>query len=36
MKNGNKQTVRIAVAVLVIVGAISYLAVTGVEANKSY
>ena len=36
MKNGNKQTVRIALAVVVIVGAISYLAVTGVEANKSY
>jgi cytochrome c-type biogenesis protein CcmE len=36
MKNGNKQTVRIAVAVVLIVGAISYLAVTGVEANKSY
>ena len=36
MKTGNKQTVRIALAVVVIVGAISYLAVTGVEANKSY
>jgi len=36
MKSGNKQTVRIAAAVLLIVGAISYLAVTGVEANKSY
>jgi cytochrome c-type biogenesis protein CcmE len=36
MKNGNKQTLRIALAVVVIVGAISYLAVTGVEANKSY
>jgi cytochrome c-type biogenesis protein CcmE len=36
MKSGNKQGVRIALAVLVILGAISYLAVTGVEANKSY
>jgi cytochrome c-type biogenesis protein CcmE len=36
MNNGNRQTVRIAVAVVLIVGAISYLAVTGVEANKSY
>ena len=36
MKSGNKQGVRIAIAVLVILGAISYLAVTGVEANKSY
>jgi cytochrome c-type biogenesis protein CcmE len=36
MKSGNKQGIRIAVAVLVILGAISYLAVTGVEANKSY
>lgn len=36
MKSGNSQTVRIALAVLVIMGAISYLAVTGVEANKSY
>lgn len=30
------QKARIVVAVLVVVGAISYLAVTGVEANKSY
>ncbi|HEX4039262.1 MAG TPA: cytochrome c maturation protein CcmE [Acidobacteriaceae bacterium] len=36
MKSGNQQTVRIVLAVLVILGAISYLAVTGVEANKSY
>lgn len=36
MTNGKKQTVRIALAVVVILGAISYLAVTGVEANKSY
>jgi cytochrome c-type biogenesis protein CcmE len=36
MKSGNQQTVRIVVAVLIILGAISYLAVTGVEANKSY
>jgi cytochrome c-type biogenesis protein CcmE len=36
MKSGNRQTVRIAAAVVVIVGAISYLAVTGVQANKSY
>jgi cytochrome c-type biogenesis protein CcmE len=36
MTSGNRQTVRIALAVVVIVGAISYLAVTGVEANKSY
>jgi cytochrome c-type biogenesis protein CcmE len=36
MKSGNSQTVRIAVAVVIILGAISYLAVTGVEANKSY
>jgi len=36
MNSGKSQTVRIALAVLVIVGAIAYLAVTGVEANKSY
>jgi len=30
------QTARIAVAALIIMGAIAYLAVTGVEANKSY
>jgi len=30
------QTARIVVAALIIVGAIAYLAVTGVEANKSY
>lgn len=30
------QTARIIVAALIIVGAIAYLAVTGVEANKSY
>ncbi|MGA7884230.1 MAG: cytochrome c maturation protein CcmE [Acidobacteriaceae bacterium] len=30
------QTMRIAVAALIILGAIAYLAVTGVEANKSY
>ena len=36
MKSGNSQTVRIVVAALIIVGAIAYLAVTGVEANKSY
>lgn len=36
MKSGNSQTVRIAAAVVIILGAISYLAVTGVEANKSY
>ncbi len=35
MKVGYQKT-RIAVAVVVILGAISYLAVTGVEANKSY
>ena len=35
MKAGYQKT-RIAVAVVVILGAISYLAVTGVEANKSY
>ncbi|HEX3663028.1 MAG TPA: cytochrome c maturation protein CcmE [Acidobacteriaceae bacterium] len=36
MKSGNSQTVRIVAAVVIILGAISYLAVTGVEANKSY
>lgn len=36
MTKGNSQSVRILLAVLVILGAISYLAVTGVEANKSY
>lgn len=36
MKSGNSQTVRIVVAALIILAAISYLAVTGVEANKSY
>lgn len=36
MKSGNSQSVRIAIAILVILGAISYLAFTGVEANKSY
>ncbi len=36
MKSGNSQSVRIVLAVLVIVGAIAYLAVTGVESNKSY
>ena len=35
MKVGYQKT-RIVLAVLIIVGAISYLAVTGVEANKSY
>ena len=36
MRSGNKQSLRIGLAVLVILGAISYLAVTGVEANRSY
>ncbi|MGB6134704.1 MAG: cytochrome c maturation protein CcmE [Acidobacteriaceae bacterium] len=36
MKSGNSQTVRIVVASAIILAAISYLAVTGVEANKSY
>jgi cytochrome c-type biogenesis protein CcmE len=36
MKSGNKQVVRIAVAVVIILGTISYLAISGVEANKSY
>ncbi len=36
MRSGNKQGLRIGLAVLVILGAISYLAVTGVEANRSY
>jgi cytochrome c-type biogenesis protein CcmE len=36
MKSGNSQTLRITIAALIILGAISYLAVTGVEANKSY
>lgn len=36
MKSGNSQTVRIAVAVLLVVGGIVYLAVTGAESNKSY
>lgn len=32
----NSQTLRIGVAIAIILGAIAYLAVTGVEANKSY
>lgn len=36
MKRGKSQTVRIVIAAAVILTAISYLAVTGVEANKSY
>ncbi len=36
MKSGNSQMVRIGIAAAIIVAAISYLAVTGVEANKSY
>jgi cytochrome c-type biogenesis protein CcmE len=36
MKSSKSQNVRIAAAVLVILGAIAYLAVTGVESNKSY
>ena len=36
MKKGNSQTVRIAAAVVVVLGAIIYLAFTGIESNKSY
>ncbi len=36
MKSGNSQMARIGIAAAIIVAAISYLAVTGVEANKSY
>jgi cytochrome c-type biogenesis protein CcmE len=36
MQKNSSQAVKIAVAVAVIVGTISYLAVSGVEANKSY
>lgn len=36
MKSGNSQMLRIGIAAAIIVAAISYLAVTGVEANKSY
>jgi cytochrome c-type biogenesis protein CcmE len=36
MKSGNSQTVRIAAAVVVVLGAIIYLAFTGIESNKSY
>ena len=32
----NPQTLRIAVAVAVILGAVAYLAITGVQSNKSY
>lgn len=35
MKSGN-QAIRIAIATVVIVGTIAYLAVSGVKANKSY
>ena len=36
MKSSNSQTVRIAAAAVVVVGAILYLAFTGVESGKSY
>jgi cytochrome c-type biogenesis protein CcmE len=32
----NSQTIRVAVATLIIVGTIVYLAITGVQSNKSY
>jgi cytochrome c-type biogenesis protein CcmE len=34
--NRNSQTVRILIAVIVIIGTVTWLAVTGVQANKSY
>lgn len=36
MKSSKSQTIRIAAAVFVVLGAIIYLAVTGAESNKSY
>lgn len=34
--NRNSQTVRILIAALIIIGTVTWLAVTGVQANKSY
>jgi cytochrome c-type biogenesis protein CcmE len=36
METGNKQGLRIGIAVVVILGTIAYLAISGVQANKSY
>lgn len=36
MIQGNKSTLRIVIATVIILGTIGYLAYTGVEANKSY
>jgi cytochrome c-type biogenesis protein CcmE len=36
MKSGNQQVLRIGIALVIILGAISYLAISGVQANKSY
>ena len=36
MKSGNKQALRVGIAVVIILGTISYLAISGVQANKSY